>query len=176
MGGNAVNRSLKAISRRRCCVCGAEWFAYDVFDILANLQDAAMLSEADVWKWQRQFTKQLPYRKLKKLVLSLPVNLWYEQLHTSGMLPSDCQSVRDLILYETDEHWRQIHVAWSLKTSAGSWSNASYARMQPEVSVFKKHASSVVYNLGQEEKLQDIWHRYGAGMEVGFGLKSAGIL
>lgn len=93
------------------------------------------------------------------------------------MLPSGCQSVRDLILYEADEHWRQIHAEWSLKTNVATlWSNASYARMQPDVSMFKKYASRFDYNLGQEEKLQDIWQRYGALMEKGLGLRSSGML
>lgn len=135
-----------------------------------------MLSEADVLRWQSLFAKQLPCRKLKKLVLSLPINIWYEQLSANGLLPSGCHTVRDLPLYDVDQHWKFIHAAWGLKTRfTGLFTSlVSYARLQPEVSMFKQHASRFVSSIGQQDKLQEIWYRFGLCLEKGFGLRSSG--
>lgn len=132
------------------------------------------LSESDLLQWQNLFTIQLPFRKLKKLMLSLPLNVWYKQLRVDGLLPAGCLGVRDLLLYDIDEHWKSIHSTWSLQTSMHGFSSFSYARLQHTIAMFKQVASSFVVGIDQQARLQDVWLRYGYVLEQGFGLQSAG--
>ena len=136
-----------------------------------------MLSEADVLAWRSKFAKPLPFRKLQKLILSLPVNIWFDQLLAHGLLPRGCHSIHDLYLYDVHEHWKQIHRDWALKTSShGLFTSFSYARLQPLLSMFEKQSSSFAKGIGQQERLSSVWHRYGAMLEQGFGLQSTGDL
>lgn len=141
-------------------------------DACAELQDALMLSEADVLAWQGSFRKLLPFRKLQKLIASLGVNVWFEQLHVHGLLPSDCHSIHDVYLYDVDEHWRQIHSDWALEASQHGFPPFSYARLRPMLSMFEQQVSSFAKDIGQQQRLSSVWGRYGAVLEQGFGLQS----
>ncbi len=134
-----------------------------------------MLSEADVLEWQGRFARQLPFRKLKKLITSLGVNMWYAQLHAHGFLPQACSSVRDLMVYDLDDLWEHINNDWSLRSSHQGFTAFSYAKMLPTVFMFRQQAEVLVGDIGQQEKLQDIWHRYGGVLEQGFGLQTPGM-
>lgn len=142
----------------------------------AELQDALMLSQADVLAWHGKFRMKLPFRKLQKLIASLPANMWFQQLHAFELLPPECNSILDLYLYDVNEHWRRIHNDWALKTSQHGFLSFSYARLQPMLLLFEQQASNFARGIGQQQRLGSVWDRYGAVLEQGFGLHSAGVL
>ncbi len=68
-----------------------------------------MLSKEEMLSWQGRFKQGLPFRKLRKLLASVRLNLWWSKMHTNGYLPQNCKSVRDLVLYDVDELCELIH-------------------------------------------------------------------
>ena len=138
------------------------------------VQDAVMLSRDDVVRWQDKFAVALPFRKLLKVIESLPLNMWVAQLHANGILSSEVRSVQDVVLCDIDELWRQAHSDWSLRHTSISFAASSYARMDTTLAAFRCQAEKHVGNWSTQQKLQDIWHRYGDVLQHGFGLRSAG--
>ena len=133
-----------------------------------------MLSRGDVLKWQDKFSVGLPFRKLLKVMQSLPLNIWMAQLHANGLVKPDMRSVRDLALCDMDELWREANKDWSLRTSNHFLARSSYARIVPSLAAFRSQAKKCIDSLSTDQKLQDIWNRYGAILQHGFGLRSAG--
>ena len=124
--------------------------------------------------WQDKFLVGLPFRKLLKIMQSLPVNLWMVQLRANGMLGSDVHSVRDLVLCGVDKLWQQVNRDWSLCLSGVPFASQSYARILPSWSAFKRQADKVLGSFSEKQKLQDVWHRYRTVLQDGFALRSAG--
>ena len=146
-------------------------------DIVYSLfmQDAVMLSRDGVLRWQDKFAVALPFRKLLKVVESLPLNMWIAQLHANGLLSPEVRSVRDIVLCDVDELWRQAHDEWSLRhTITGFAAAASCAKRQTTLAGFRCQAEKHVGKWSTRQKLQDIWHRYGDVLQHGFGLRCAG--
>lgn len=139
------------------------------------LQDATMLSKEDVESWQDKFTRELPFRKLLKLMQSLSLNMWMAQLHATGFLHSGLCSVRDLALCDVDTLWQQSNDEQSLLTSNHFVDSRSYARMMPSLTACRRQAEKHLGRLSQRQKMQDISHRYGVVLQGGFGLRSPGI-
>ena len=135
-----------------------------------------MLSDEDVLSWQPRFKQKLPFRKLRKLLASVPLNMWWAQMHAHSFLPQGCQHLQDLLLCDADELCKLIHGNWALRTSTQGFLLLSYAKMVPSVLMFKQQIETLVGHMGQEEKLQDIWQRYGAVLNPGFGLQTLGIM
>ena len=138
------------------------------------MQDACQLSEADLEKWRSRFAAQLPFRKLKKLVSSVQLNLLYQRLQLQGLL-SGLSSVRDFVLSDSNSLWQQIHAttSWN-KTLLGSTSYC-YPRTVPLLAAFQQQVK-LIDQLTQKDRLSDIWHRYGVMLEQGFGLRTSGML
>ena len=135
-----------------------------------------MLSDEDVLLWQPRFKQKLPFRKLRKLLASVPLNMWWAQMCVHSFLPQGSQHLRDFLLYNADELYKLLHGDWALRTSAQGFTFFSYAKMVPSVLMFKQQVETLVGHMGQKEKLQDIWQRYGAVLNQGFGLQTPGMV
>ena len=134
-----------------------------------------MLSQDDVLRWQDKFAEASPFRKLLKVVESLPLNMWVAQLRANGLLSPQVHSVRDVVLYDFDQLWRQAHDDWSLRHTAFSFNGYSYAKMNTTLPALRCQVEKYVGKWSTQQKLQDIWHRYGDVLQHGFGLRSAGM-
>lgn len=134
-----------------------------------------MLSIAELSSWQDKFSMGLPFRKLLKVMHSLQLNIWMSHLSDTAILGSEVQSVRDLVLCDPVELWEQSKHDGSLYTDQCScFGSYSYASRKPTLAAFKSQVAKHIGTFSTQQKVQDVWHRYGAVLQEGFGMHSAG--
>ena len=124
-----------------------------------------MLPVSQLQLWEDQFAVKLPFRKLSKLLISLPCNVRWNRLKGNGWLPSSC-SVSDLMLYDNDDMWKQVHEA--------SLTSIFTAKPLQCVSAFTQQAEKALGTLSDAQRLQHIWRDIGVVLHRGLGLSTAG--
>lgn len=130
------------------------------------MQDLLTVPSTQVLDWEKEFAVKLPFRKLSRLMASLPCFVWWQRMKTNGLLPVGC-SMEDLVLYGSEAIWQQVSTVRLTYTHC--------ARPVPTVASFEKQASKATAMVTEEHKLQLVWQRYEPTLVQVFGLRTAGI-
>lgn len=115
--------------------------------------------------WEDSFALKLPFRKLCKLLKSLPCNLLWLQLSNNNWLAGNC-CISDLLLYDSESVWKQLHAA-DLTTNCSTHPLLS-------ISAFSQQAHEALEAITDSNKLQSIWSQYDTLLQKGLGLSTAG--
>lgn len=115
--------------------------------------------------WEDKFALKLPFRKLRKLLTSLPCNLQWIHLKANGWLQGSC-SVMDLMLYDSETTWELVH-------EAGLTSTFGAKPLLP-VSAFAQQAQDAFGSVTEAERVQSIWCQHRVVLQRGLGLTTAG--
>ena len=124
-----------------------------------------MVPNLQLQSWGEQFALKLPFRKLCKVMASLPCNALWRHLKASGWLPDGC-STSDLMLYDTETIWKQVHEA--------GFTSMFSAKPLLSVAQFIKHTDQALGESSDRQKLQHLWHQYGAVLHTGLGMRTPG--
>ena len=136
---------------------------------LVCMQDLMMVSTLQLHSWEEQFAVKVPFRKLCKVMASMPCNAWWTHLKANGWLPNSC-SVSDLMLYDTETVWQQVYEAGF--RSFTSFSGTSKPLLS--VPAFIKQADEILGKASDSQKMRHLWQQYRAVLQTGLGLRTSG--
>ena len=129
------------------------------------MQDLMMVPTLQLQSWEEEFAVKLPFRKLCRLMASLPCNAWWRHLKANAWLPNRC-SVSDLMLYDTETIWKKVHEA--------GFTNMFGSKPLLSVPAFVKQADEALGKSTKAQKVQHLWEQHRAVLQTGFGMQTSG--